>query len=183
LKNDSHEKEGNAIASIVKIAALILAATASTAVAQDKQTATANFVGEDGKENGRATLTAAANGGVLIELEVSGLPTNRWVAFHVHEIGKCDAATHHDSAGGHFNPTKAEHGMLSAKGPHAGDMPNQYVGQDGVLRAQVFDSMVTLDGKEDGIRGRALLIHANSDDYRSQPSGDAGARLACAVIE
>ncbi len=171
------------MASIVKIAALVLAATASTAVAQDKQTATANFVGEDGKENGRATLTAAATGGVLIELEVSGLPANRWVAFHVHEIGKCDAATHHESAGGHFNPAKAEHGMLSSKGPHAGDMPNQYVGQDGVLRAQVFDSMVSLDGKEDGIRGRSLMIHANSDDYRSQPSGDAGARLACAVIE
>jgi Cu-Zn family superoxide dismutase len=153
------------------------------AVAQDKQTAAANFVGADGKENGRAQLTAAATGGVLIELEVSGLPANKWVGFHVHETGKCDAATHHESAGKHFNPTNAEHGLLAAKGPHAGDMPNQYVGQDGVLKAQVFDGMVSLDGKDNGIRGRALMIHANSDDYRSQPSGDAGARLACAVIK
>jgi Cu-Zn family superoxide dismutase len=97
------------------------------AVAQDKQTAAANFVGADGKENGRAQLTAAATGGVLIELEVSGLPANKWVGFHVHETGKCDAATHHESAGKHFNPTNAEHGLLAAKGPHAGDMPNQYV--------------------------------------------------------
>lgn len=155
----------------------------TAAMAQDKQTAVANFVGADGKDSGRASLTAAATGGVLIELEVSGLPANKWVAFHVHEVGKCDAADHHESAGKHFNPTKAEHGLLAAKGPHAGDMPNQYVGQDGVLRAQVFDGMVTLDGKDNGIRGRALMIHANSDDYRSQPAGDAGARLACGVIK
>ncbi|QPB20787.1 MULTISPECIES: superoxide dismutase family protein [Rhizobium] len=171
------------MARIVTIAAFAVAATASMAFAQDKQTAVANFVGEDGKENGRATLTAAASGGVLIELEVSGLPSNRWVGFHVHEVGKCDPATHHESAGKHFNPTEAEHGILTAKGPHAGDMPNQFVDQHGVLRAQVFNGMATLDGKEDGVRGRALMIHANSDDYRSQPAGDAGARLACGVIE
>jgi Cu-Zn family superoxide dismutase len=168
---------------ICSIATLSFVAMTSLAGAQDKQTAIANFVGKDGKETGRASLTAAANAGVLIELEVSGLPANKWVAFHVHEIGKCDAATHHESAGKHFNPTNAEHGLLAAKGPHAGDMPNQYVGQDGVLRAQVFDSMVTLDGKKDGIRGRALMIHADSDDYRSQPAGDAGERLACGVVE
>jgi Cu-Zn family superoxide dismutase len=62
-------------------------------------------------------------------------------------------------------------------------MPNQYVGRDGVLRAQIFDGMVSLDGKNDGVRGRALMVHANSDDYRSQPSGDAGDRVACGVIK
>ena len=131
----------------------------------------------------RATLTAAANGGVFIEAEISGLPANKWVGFHIHETGRCDAATHHQSAGGHFNPTKAEHGFLAAKGPHAGDMPNQYVGQDGILRAQVFDTMITLDGKDDGVRGRALMVHADSDDYRTQPSGGAGDRIACGVIK
>lgn len=165
------------------IAAVSLLALALPASAQDKQTAVANFVGKDGKENGRAQLTAAANGGVLIEVEISGLPANKWVAFHIHETGRCDAASHYESAGGHFNPSSAEHGLLAAKGPHAGDMPNQYVGQDGVLRAQIFNGTVTLDGKKDGIRGRALMVHANSDDYRSQPSGDAGERLACGVVE
>jgi len=167
----------------IALAAFAFTAAAFAVNAQDKQTATANFVDAKGKETGRATLTAAANGGVFIEAEIAGLPANKWVAFHVHETGKCDPATHHESAGKHFNPTKAEHGFLAAKGPHAGDLPNQYVGQDGILRAQVFDSMVSLDGKEDGIRGRALMIHANSDDYRSQPAGDAGERLACGVIE
>lgn len=163
--------------------AIATIAVAGVAAAQDRQTAIANFVGKDGKEDGRASLTAAAGGGVLIEVEISGLPANKWVAFHVHETGKCDAATHHESAGKHFNPTSAEHGLLAASGPHAGDMPNQYVGQDGVLRAQVFNSMVSLDGKKDGIRGRALMIHANSDDYRSQPAGGAGERLSCGVIK
>lgn len=165
------------------VASGLLVAAPMAIAQEEKQTATANFVGMDGKEAGRATLTSAANGGVFIEVEVSGLPANKWVAFHIHETGKCDVATHHESAGGHFNPTKAEHGFLAAKGPHAGDMPNQYVGEDGVMRAQVFDSVVTLDGKTDGIRGRALMVHANSDDYLSQPSGDAGDRLACGVIK
>ncbi len=168
---------------ILVATAIAFAFTAPFAMAQDKQTATATFVGKDGKEAGRASLTAAASGGVLIEVEVTGLPANRWVAFHVHETGKCDAASHHESAGKHFNPGETEHGFLAAKGPHAGDMPNQYVGEDGTLRAQVFDSMVSLDDKKNGIRGRALMVHANSDDYRSQPSGDAGDRLACGVIE
>ena len=62
-------------------------------------------------------------------------------------------------------------------------MPNQYVGQDGILRAQVFDTMITLDGKDDGVRGRALMVHADSDDYRTQPTGGAGDRIACGVIK
>lgn len=165
------------------IALLALSLAATPAIAQSSsQTAIANFIGKDGKETGRASLTAA-KAGVLIELEVTGLPPGKWVAFHVHETGKCDAADHHKSAGKHFNPGETEHGFLAANGPHAGDMPNQYVGSDGVLRAQVFNTMVVLDNAKNGIRGRALMIHENSDDNRSQPSGDAGARLACAVIE
>jgi len=74
-------------------------------------------------------------------------------------------------------------GLLAGGGPHMGDMPNQYVPEDGVLRAQVFNGMVSLDGEDNGIRGRALMLHADGDDYVSQPAGDAGDRLACAVIE
>ncbi|MDL2399987.1 superoxide dismutase family protein [Rhizobium mayense] len=163
------------------VAAALVLAAGSSATAQDKQTAIANFVGPDGKQAGRAVLTEAKTG-VLIELDVSGLPVNRWVAFHIHENNRCDHTHGFESAGGHFNPTNAEHGLLAANGPHAGDMPNQYVDQDGKLRAQVFNSMVKLDGKN-GIRGRTLMIHEESDDYRSQPVGGAGKRVACAVIE
>lgn len=163
-------------------AALVLALMSPAIAQQQSQTATADFVDRRGKDVGRAALTTA-EGGVLIDLQVSGLPANRWVAFHIHETGQCDPASKYETAGKHFNPGNKEHGLLAANGPHAGDMSNQYVGEDGILRAQVFDTMVTLDETDNGIRGRALIIHANSDDYRSQPSGDAGERLACAIIK
>lgn len=167
------------------LAAAAVALLSGNALAQDEETDTAgaSFVDADGNANGTAELTAAASGGVLIRLEVTGLPAGEWVAFHVHETGSCDHTTGHESAGGHFNPGSNEHGYKMANGPHAGDMPNQYVGEDGALRAEVFNHMVTLDEGEAGIMGRALMIHASADDYESQPSGDAGDRLACGVIE
>jgi len=163
------------------IAAAMLGAMAMTpALAQE--TVEVGFVNGEGQDNGTAELTATPTG-VLMQLEISGLPAGQWVAFHVHETGSCDHTTGHDSAGGHFNPTGKEHGYLAKSGPHAGDMPNQYVGADGILRAQVFNGGVTLDKGERGIMGRALMIHAKADDYQTQPTGDAGARLACGVIE
>ncbi len=156
-------------------AALALVATAAVA-------ATATFISKAGKESGKAKLTGTDKG-VLIEIEVSGLPSGQWVAFHVHETGSCEHAGGHMSAGGHFNPAKAAHGFNDAKGPHAGDMPNQYVATDGTLKAQVFNTFVRLDGGDNAIRGRALMIHGKGDDYKSQPAGDAGDRQACGVIK
>jgi len=157
-------------------------AFATPAIAQDATTASARLVDGEGKDVGTAELVETGSG-VLITLEVSGLPADHWVAFHVHEDGACDPATGHESAGGHFNPGSSEHGFLAEGGFHAGDMPNQRVGSDGVLRAQVLNSEVALGEGDNGILQRALMIHAGADDYKSQPSGDAGARLACGVIE
>ncbi len=152
------------------------------ALAQDAQKGKASFIGADGKEIGTAELTGTPSG-VLIAIEVNGLPESKWVAFHVHQTGSCDHTTGHESAGGHFNPMNVPHGYLAEGGPHAGDMPNQYVPADGILRAQVFNSAVSLEGGGAAIKGKALMIHANPDDYAGQPSGNAGKRLACAVIE
>lgn len=165
------------------VTTVALLALGSAATAQDAATASASFVNTEGQANGNAELTGMAAGGVLIKLEVTGLPANQWVAFHVHETGSCDHESNHESAGGHFDPGSKEHGYKSANGPHAGDMPNQYVGSDGTLRAEVFNHMISLGDGETGIKGRALMVHAKGDDYESQPSGDAGDRLACAVIE
>ena len=165
----------------------ILALAAGTmlalpAAAQDLATASGTFLNMAGEENGTAELTATLKG-VLTEIEVPGLPPGDWVAFHVHEPDQCDHETEHESDGGHFNPAGAAHGYRGEGGPHAGDMPNQYVGADGTLRAQVFNSFVSLDNGETDIRGRALMIHGGQDDYETQPTGDAGNRQACAVIE
>lgn len=172
---------------ITTFAAIALASSATLAVAADQvapatAAGTAKFVGAKGEDAGKADLSTTPSG-VLINVEIKGLPGSQWVAFHVHETGSCDAASHHESAGGHFNPDGKEHGYQAANGPHAGDMPNQYVGADGVLRAQVINDAVTLDKGEVGIVGRALMVHAKPDDYKTQPSGAAGDRLACAVIE
>lgn len=167
---------------LLACAAVLALAASASAMAQETSTATATMISKAGKEAGTAKLSGSDRG-VLIEIEVSGLPAGKWVAFHVHETGSCDHAGGHMSAGGHFNPGKTEHGYNAAKGPHAGDMPNQYVGADGTLRAQVFNHMVRLDKGDTAIRGRALMIHGGTDDYAGQPTGNAGDRQACGIIK
>lgn len=165
----------------IVVTAASLALSAGVAAAQQPATAKAEFVNMAGEGIGSAKLTGT-KGGVLIEAEAKGLPAGEWVGFHVHETGKCDAAGKHESAGGHFNPGGREHGYLAANGPHAGDMPNLLVAADGSVHVQVFNAAITLDEAENGVIGRALMIHGGADDYQSQPSGKAGARYACAVI-
>lgn len=157
-------------------------ATQGDAFAQE--TARAGFIDPKGKDAGSARLTRTP-GGVLIELDLSGMPPGEH-AFHVHEKGRCDGADGFKSAGDHYAPTRKAHGVKAQGGPHAGDMPNQFVGNDGRLRAHVVNPDV-IPGPGNATLfdadGSALVIHAKPDDYRSQPSGDAGDRIACAVVE
>lgn len=165
---------------IAGIAASLLLAAAAAA----QQTASAVFVDPAGKEIGRATLTQIP-GGVLIDLDLAGLPPGEH-GFHVHQVGRCDGADGFKSAGDHFAPRSKKHGFHVAGGPHAGDMPSQFAAADGRLRAHVVNSAVTLAAGAGSLfdrDGSALVLHAKPDDYRSQPSGNAGDRIACAVIE
>jgi Cu-Zn family superoxide dismutase len=164
-------------------AALVLG-LAGPATAQDVQKASANIIDADGKALGTATLTQTPHG-VLIALDLKGVPAGEH-AFHVHEKGVCDAAGKFASAGGHYNPGKKQHGYMMSGGSHGGDMPNQFVGADGMLKANVINTGVTLGsgtGTLFGGDGTALVLHAKADDYKSQPSGDAGGRIACGVIK
>ena len=162
-------------------ASLCAASLSGPALAQN---ATASFIDATGKSIGSATLTHTPNG-VLIALDVRDLPPGEH-AFHVHQKGVCDPAAKFTSAGGHFEPAGKKHGYMTEGGPHSGDMPNQFVGKDGSLRANVLNVAVTLGGGANslfGSDGTALVIHAKADDYKSQPAGDAGDRIACAVIK
>ena len=162
------------------LAALIVAATALPASAQS---AKATLKTADGKDAGSASLTQTPTG-VLIALSVKNLPAGEH-AFHVHAVGKCEPPF--TSAGGHFNPDTKKHGLMVMEGHHAGDMPNLHIPASGEIAVEVINASITLDkGKPNSVfgpNGTALVVHAGKDDYKTDPTGDAGGRIACGVIE
>jgi Cu-Zn family superoxide dismutase len=163
---------------------LVFLCASSSAFAQSSPSAEATFHDLQGRNVGKAILTQTANG-VLIEMELSNVAAGEH-GFHIHETGTCDAADGFKSAGGHYEPSQHQHGYLDASGPHAGDMPNQFVGRDGTLRAHVLNPNITLsDGPASlfDADGSAIVVQAGPDDYNSPPAGNAGDRIACAVIE
>jgi superoxide dismutase, Cu-Zn family len=134
-----------------------------------------------GKPVGTVMLVDTPHG-LLVRGALTGLPPGTH-AIHFHETGKCEPPF--KSAGGHFNPTQKAHGMLDPAGLHAGDLPNLVIPKSGKLEFELFAEALTLaDGPNSVLHadGTALIIHAKLDDYRSQPSGDAGDRIACGVI-
>ncbi len=134
---------------------------------------------KDHKAKGTVTFTKVDNG-VRVVVDITGLTPGEH-GFHVHEAGDCsapDAA----SAGGHFNPTGAPHGGPDSPQHHIGDLGNITADQSGKAHLDRVFSFLSLSG-EHSIVGRGLIVHAGRDDLTSQPSGDAGARVACGVIE
>ncbi|OXT02526.1 hypothetical protein B7H23_06430 [Notoacmeibacter marinus] len=168
------------------ILALCLSTMAAPALSQDEggamASATAALKGADGADHGSVMLKQTPNG-VLLTLDLKDVPAGVH-GFHIHETGKC--APDFKAAGGHFAEGK-DHGFLAEGGPHPGDMPNIHVDDSGALKQEVLNTRISLNEGEDGYLmdedGSAILIHSGADDYQSQPSGDAGDRIACGVIE
>ena len=138
----------------------------------------------DEEEIGTATFSEADDG-LTIALEAEGLEPGMH-GMHIHNAGMCEGPDF-SSAGDHFNPTDASHGFDHEDGPHAGDLENIEVGEDGTVSTEVQAENVTiLDEEVDTslltAEGTALIIHSGEDDYESQPSGDAGDPVACGVI-
>ncbi|WP_296596097.1 superoxide dismutase family protein [Phenylobacterium sp.] len=164
---------------------LALALCAGAPAAEAAPTATAPLVGAGGEDHGVATLTQAPRG-VLVRIVAKGL-TPGWHAVHFHDTGTCSAPDF-KSAGGHVHGSAASaHGLLNPAGQDAGDLPNLFVAQDGTGAAEFFSTTVSFAGGPDqpgllDADGAALVIHANPDDFVSQPIGGAGARVACGVI-
>ena len=126
--------------------------------------------------------------GAVFRINARGLPAGTH-AMHIHETGRCEPPAF-ESAGAHWNPEDREHGLQNPQGPHRGDLPNITVGEEGTFVSEVTVENSNLRGSrafgfantiidEDGA---ALVIHAQPDDYTSQPSGSAGERIACAVL-
>jgi superoxide dismutase, Cu-Zn family len=136
---------------------------------------------QKGKVVGKVLLMDTPHG-LLVRGALKGLSAGSH-AIHFHETGKCEAPF--KTAGGHFNPTRKAHGLLDPGGLHAGDLPNLLVPKNGKIAFEMFAEDLTLaDGPNSvlDVDGTALVIHAKADDYRSQPSGEAGDRIACGVI-
>ena len=143
---------------------------------------TVNLSDAKGSSIGTAKLSPDA-AGVRIALAVTGLTPGEH-AIHVHATPQCDAPAF-TSAGGHFNPEQKQHGLNNPEGPHAGDMPNFTVDAAGRSSATVVARGVTLDNGPHSVftgSGTALVIHEKADDMKSDPAGNAGARIACGVI-
>jgi superoxide dismutase, Cu-Zn family len=151
--------------------------------AQEPQ-ASANMIDREGRDVGTVTFTETASGVVHIMVEMNDLPPGPH-GFHIHEAGECNPEDGFDSAGGHYAGGR-EHGIHAEGGPHPGDLPNVHVVQSGVLKVEFFapDLSLSEDGENPllGGDGTSVVVHASPDDYTSQPSGDAGDRIACGVI-
>lgn len=118
---------------------------------------------------------------VLADARLEGLPPNSVHGMHIHEKGDCRAPDA-SSAGGHFNPHGTAHGGPDTDVRHGGDLGNVESDENGVAVAQIAVSGISLGTGNDSIIGRAVIVHAQADDLVSQPSGNAGPRIACGLI-
>ncbi len=157
-----------------------ISAGADTGIAGGSAAARAQMRNASGRELGTLTLTDSAQT-IVVSGRLAGLqPGQR--AIHLHMAGRCDAPF--ESAGGHWNPTNRQHGTQNPQGPHHGDLPNITVAADSTATVNVVTPGGMLRGSNGLLDadGAAVVIHAGTDDNRSDPAGNAGERVACGVI-
>ncbi len=149
--------------------------------------ASAELTDTAGNIVGDANFTSPATGDAFVTVQIglspdAGLEPGEY-GLHVHQVGACSPTF--DAAGDHLDPDGAEHGLLNPAGPHAGDLPNVVVAQDGTATYVVNTKLLTLEsgGSVFDDDGSAIMLHAQSDDYITDPSGESGDRLACGVIQ
>ncbi len=159
--------------------AVLTAASAAVVFAAAPTKAVAVLHATQGNSvEGKATFSKA-EGGVKVNVHVTGLTPGKH-GFHIHEFGDCSAADG-ASAGGHFNPSSESHGAPGDRQRHTGDLGNIEANAEGVADLEYIDSRAAFDGAN-SILGRGVIVHAGADDLKTQPTGNAGGRLACGVI-
>lgn len=170
---------------MIAVAITLLLGYAGRGLASEADSIKVKMTNADRQEVGEVTLTQTPHG-VLIRIDLpqktARIPAGTH-AFHVHQVGKCEPPF--TSAGPHFNPQGKKHGFLDSGGGHAGDLPNIHVPENGALTVEFIAPQLSLkQGKNNLLDsdGSALVIHARQDDYKTDPAGEAGDRIACGVI-
>jgi Cu-Zn family superoxide dismutase len=157
---------------------LPLALAGCTATGEPSGGPVSTLVSKSGQPIGTVRAWDTA-GGVTFRIDSGGLPVGIH-GVHVHAVGRCDGPDF-TSAGSHWNPTARKHGFQNPEGSHAGDLPNVTAAGNGWVRDSVTLPRSTYSQLLDA-DGSALVIHATADDYRTDPSGNSGGRIACAVL-
>jgi superoxide dismutase, Cu-Zn family len=144
-------------------------------------TAVARLQGTTGNTATGSINFEQGSGKVRVRGEIRGLKPNTAHGFHVHEMGDCSGGDG-ESAGGHLNPDGKPHGAPDSMAHHVGDFPALQADAAGVARVNFESAAISLGSGLADVIGKGLIVHAEPDDYKTQPSGNTGARLACAVI-
>lgn len=168
----------------VLIPLFAVAGSASAATKPGKPAAVADLINAKGEKIGTADFYPAPQGGARMVVEVHGLTPGK-KGIHIHENGSC-VAPDFKSAGGHLNPDKKHHGLMNPEGHHAGDMPNLRVAENGTAKQEFNLKGIELTGSNPHSLfkpgGAAVVIHADADDEKTDPAGNAGPKIACGVI-
>ncbi|MDX1582008.1 MAG: superoxide dismutase family protein [Thermoanaerobaculia bacterium] len=166
---------------ILLTALVLIVAGCATADRMEGPRGLATLDGKSGSDAfGIVTFTEMADGTVTIRADLSNVPPGVH-GFHVHEVGDCSAPDA-SSAGGHFNPGDNPHGSPTDAQHHAGDLGNVTASSDGRVEAEMTTTDLTVSQGPRSVVGKAVVLHADADDLESQPSGAAGARIACGVV-
>lgn len=170
-------------AAILGLACAASAFAAANTPAKPTTLATGTFATSAGAAAGTASVVAPAGGNPILRVKVSGLPAGVH-GIHIHTVGKCEGPAF-TTAGGHLNPAGHQHGKDNPAGSHLGDLPNITIdghGNGELAQALTVDA-AALRAQIGDADGAAVVVHADPDDYRTDPSGNSGARIACAVLK
>jgi Cu-Zn family superoxide dismutase len=162
----------------ISLSLLVFAACASMGSGPDAVATLAPTSGNTA--TGTVEFSERTDGSVLVTAELRNVPAGVH-GFHIHEKGDC--GDNGNAAGGHFNPSATAHGAPGTGAHHAGDFGNITADAQGIARTSFTTRSITLDAGPNSAIGHAVILHANPDDLQTQPTGNAGGRIACGVVQ